>query len=597
MDGLIDEFSALRLSAFSKTKLINPFVHDITIGPESQKPATTIVESKKENAPAKQIQTVKPKQEETRSFLYKNLTNQFELERLEKVQEAVNDRKQKIIDFSKQIQSESHQKWTHQQKLLSEQLKKQEEDIIKMLEDFQQQHQEQDQIVKYYHQLAEIRKQKERETENQKIELTKIIDEIKKNEVECQKLYEKIIPLLKTCKKEVIEKYATQLNSIPVDMSKICQNCSKGIINKEECKKAAEIVRKMTSLYEQIKEVVAIDQKQKQEEQKARALQEQKEQSISMATEKFVSQICLNIYEELQKNLEQVTKDCEVIDKDDRLKQFRFDCKKAINLPVNAISAATPAHLMDKYIKLSSLLAGKNVQIGDTVINASTHNQGIKYCTNFLAHKFVLQGDLTISSNPEAAFCYATIILSLWNDFPLFGKLLLAHFYKKCPFLVPMYIVKSKNQSEEEFYKMMGYQYNADGTIEKQDKYLKRLTGYMRLFSAIMVAKSKSDQRPRSPFGVKDAWQWLSCILNLPPKPDITATLLHIFFQNVGFRMLATYGKQFMKLMQYINDSYMPLLRKIDAGGPVTRLDGLLKDFKEKGKFPEPAGILTDNFW
>ena len=39
-------------------------------------------------------------------------------------------------------------------------------------------------------------------------------------------------------------------------------------------------------------------------------------------------------------------------------------------------------------------------------------------------------------------------------------------------------------------YRSLGYNYASDGTIEKQDKYLKRMSGFMRLYAAIMVTQT-----------------------------------------------------------------------------------------------------------
>lgn len=58
-----------------------------------------------------------------------------------------------------------------------------------------------------------------------------------------------------------------------------------------------------------------------------------------------------------------------------------------------------------------------------------------------------------VSSKPHAAFAIAAVTVALWIEFPDFGKLLLAHFYRKCPYLIPAYWEKEEDQTEEEFYK------------------------------------------------------------------------------------------------------------------------------------------------
>lgn len=214
---------------------------------------------------------------------------------------------------------------------------------------------------------------------------------------------------------------------------------------------------------------------------------------------------------------------------------------------------------------------------------------------NLLAKQFVLQGDLMISSNPESAFCYATVIVSLWNDFPDFGKLLLGYFYKQCPYLVPFYIPHTDGLSEQEYYMRLGYQY-IQGQIEKQDKFLKRMTGIFRLYFAILIAKPRRGQT-KNPHNIKNAWRFLSSLLKLEPQMDITATALHTFLETVGFEMELTYGAAFKKILRFINEKFMPELKKLDGGGPVSRLEDLLQDYRKNGRFQKPNGLLPSNYW
>lgn len=75
---------------------------------------------------------------------------------------------------------------------------------------------------------------------------------------------------------------------------------------------------------------------------------------------------------------------------DINMKKFRFNCQKAVNTPVNAISAVSSAHLLDKFDKLSRLIAGAPVRSGDEQFSASEHPLGVQYCTMLLAKKFVV---------------------------------------------------------------------------------------------------------------------------------------------------------------------------------------------------------------
>lgn len=65
-------------------------------------------------------------------------------------------------------------------------------------------------------------------------------------------------------------------------------------------------------------------------------------------------------------------------------KKFRFECQKAINIPVNTISSVNGAHLMEKYNKLRLLLEGKSSP------NVNQHPQGSVFCKNLLAKNIVV---------------------------------------------------------------------------------------------------------------------------------------------------------------------------------------------------------------
>jgi hypothetical protein len=54
---------------------------------------------------------------------------------------------------------------------------------------------------------------------------------------------------------------------------------------------------------------------------------------------------------------------------------------------------------------------------------------------------------------PEIAFAIAAVIEALWADFPDFGQLILGHFYRECPYLVPIFMPQVEGQSNEDYYK------------------------------------------------------------------------------------------------------------------------------------------------
>lgn len=138
-------------------------------------------------------------------------------------------------------------------------------------------------------------------------------------------------------------------------------------------------------------------QRQEQQRQQQLLLQHQHQQQQQLATqhqqnaemnnsavlkiEQCISPVNLRKYVEIKQFLEQYLQTCKVLEDNPELKQFRFDCKKAVNIPVNAISAVSSEHLKDKYNKLSNLLAGKTVIVADNQINATRFPQGMRFNT------------------------------------------------------------------------------------------------------------------------------------------------------------------------------------------------------------------------
>ena len=76
--------------------------------------------------------------------------------------------------------------------------------------------------------------------------------------------------------------------------------------------------------------------------------------------------------------------------------------------------------------------------------------------------------------------------------------------------------VKLANYSFLFCFRSLGYRYNDNGEVEKQDKFLKRMSGIMRLYAAVLIARpSRYQQNKTNPHGLSHAWHWLACILNM----------------------------------------------------------------------------------
>ncbi|KAF2900724.1 hypothetical protein ILUMI_05465 [Ignelater luminosus] len=638
MEALLDDFDDLKISALSKSKQINSFVKCTTIGPnstciegfESQETTNT----QKFKFTDATFDTIPIQHVSNKASVVDKYLAEIEHQRQGKVQEAVNSHLNCILEFSKKQILNSKEQLVRQQQILIEGMHRQELLILQALEQHDKdaflQHQ---QLLQYYKELAEKRKQNNKELEERerrKQKINALIDSIRRDQLEFRNIYQQIVNVIKTCKfqgqlKDILGDVPKQLKILPDRMEEIINRCKGGKVSENESRKSSELVQEIKGLLNTIqqkltelkvaeqvegktgKDILAVQPAPNQlQEQPVKSqevfgnttdssAQKQSQKIKSNQINKFISKSSLRIYSELQDFTEKYVKAFTELENNNSYKQFRFDCKKAVNIPVNAISAVNTHHLLDKYNRLTDLLSGKIVEAGNTRVCASKHPQGVAFCMNLLAKKFVLQGDLMISSNPEAAFCYAAMIVALWHDYSDFGRLLLGHFYKQCPYLVPLYPPRAVGQSDKEFYLSQGYQY-IDGVIEKQDKFLKRMTGIMRLFAAIIITKPKKGQQ-KNPYGLAEGWRWLASFLNLEPQPDITATMLHVFLEIAGSTLQSAFGKMFYKIMDYICNMYLPLIQKIDSGGPVTRLEVLLQEYQQRKTFDSPSGKLPANFW
>ncbi|XP_039444837.1 mRNA export factor Gle1 [Culex pipiens pallens] len=387
----------------------------------------------------------------------------------------------------------------------------------------------------------------------------------------------------------------------------------------EYCKQMEQINAEIGEILNRIQQEVADRQKKEQEQAEAQKQQQQKQEAppevappVPQDTPDttapkpapppnplaaFVSQESLAFYTEIKSFYEQHQAAVKTLLDDASMKTYRFSCQKAINTPVNAISAVSREHFLDKFTKLDALLSGQQVRVGDQSVSINAHPLGRTYCTMLLAKKFVSQADTAISSNQLAAFPIASIIVALWQKYPDFGRFFLAYLHKECPYLVPYYLPQLAGQSQEDYLKAIGYRFSSEGILEKQDQYLKRMTGLARLYGAVIVTNLRRGETAPHPHGLECGWKWLCNILNLAPLPDICATLITEFLQTAGGLLWTHYGRQFVKVMRVMHEQYLPELNKVDEGGPKSRLEGLVAKITAEGRIERPEGMMAADFW
>ncbi|XP_067010642.2 mRNA export factor GLE1 [Anabrus simplex] len=475
---------------------------------------------------------------------------------------------------------------------------------------------------------AQQRQREAEEEERRRLTERKIqLDKIHQYQVDYRAKFQKIHDDMKSCKDRaalsaVTASHTAKIKNLNEAIEQLVKQCKVGEISNLDLQTAASLVQQIGEISNIINNEVAMinDRWNKAEDAKreaaataaAKSAAEQAAERSSSAggsntagetspyLNKVVSKEAAKDYMALQEFHQEFQNTYTDLLKDERMKKFRFECQKAVNIPVNTISAVNAHHMHDKLTKLSRLLSGQNVEVSQGNFSAAAHPQGIAFCKNLMAKKFVEQGSTVISSKPEAAFAFAAVAVALWTDFPDFGQLLLAHFYKACPYLVPIFLPQLEGQSDQDFYKSLGYLYSENGEVEKQDKFLKRMSGIMRLYAAILITPPRRGQTKPHPHGLKQGWRWIACMLNAEPQPDICASLLFDFLEVAGNAMFTNYGHQFQKLLHLICKEYFPRLEKVtssDSRGPLARLENFLQTIIKQGRIAPPDGQLPVNFW
>lgn len=125
----------------------------------------------------------------------------------------------------------------------------------------------------------------------------------------------------------------------------------------------------------------------------------------------------------------------------------------------------------------------------------------------------------------------------------------------------------------------MGYVEKRDGDqrrFETESEFLNRMNGLIRLFCKLLV-------RGGPPFDAdcSIAWRWIADVLNLPPRPNITAVLLRVFLDEAGLVMLRAYGTQFLKLVILMETQYLLQLESQTTPDQMSRLRHTLQTWRQ----------------
>ncbi|XP_060787796.1 mRNA export factor GLE1 [Neoarius graeffei] len=339
-----------------------------------------------------------------------------------------------------------------------------------------------------------------------------------------------------------------------------------------------------------------------QEEQKKSAELSFKERAKKQGLQTIADDSTLKWYKGLQSLTSCCIQSFEDLNntKDMQTKKLRMELQKAATIPVSQISSISGSQLKEIFDKIDKLLSGRPVVSGGKSISTSQHPHGLEFVSYKLAEKFVKQGEEEVASHHEAAFPIAVVASGVWELHPKVGDLILAHLHKKCPYTVPHYPPMKDGTSIEEYQQILGYRV-AESGVEGQDSFLKRMSGMIRLYAAIIHLRwPYTNKQGAAPHGLNHGWRWLAQMLNMEPLADITATLLFDFLEVCGNALMKQYQGQFWKLLLLIKEEYFPRIEAVTNSGQmgsVTRLKQFLENSLRNKQIEPPKGQLGSAFW
>ncbi|XP_066500046.1 mRNA export factor GLE1 [Hoplias malabaricus] len=416
--------------------------------------------------------------------------------------------------------------------------------------------------------------------------------------------------------------YITRGNQLCSQVSEVVRTTAEGQFPSVEDMTVAErALQEMRSLLRAMQEEIAQTQERKKKEQEEeedrkkhaehQALQEEQKKSAALsAKEKNRKQglqttaedSTLKWYKELQDMASHCAQSFEDLNntKDMQTKKLRMELQKAATIPVSQISSISGSQLKEIFDKINKLLSGRPIMSGGKTVSTSQDHHGLEFVSYKLAEKFVKQGEEEVASHHEAAFPIAVVASGIWEQHPKVGDLILAHLHKKCPYAVPHYPPMKDGSSMEEYQKILGYRVEDSG-VEGQDSFLKRMSGMIRLYAAIIQLRwPHSNKQGPDPHGLNHGWRWLAQMLNMEPLADVTATLLFDFLEVCGNALMKQYQGQFWKLLQFIKEEYFPRIEAVTSTGQmgsVTRLKQFLENALRNKQINPPKGQLTSAFW
>ncbi|CAF0786394.1 unnamed protein product [Brachionus calyciflorus] len=374
---------------------------------------------------------------------------------------------------------------------------------------------------------------------------------------------------------EEIEK---KLNQIELDVQKSLNELIQTKKAKEQfelerqrLKEAKELEEKLAekAYKEKLEKEAELKRQQKQEEEKKKLESVTRVQNVEQNNKAGINSVTLINYEKIKNFFDQLRRETEEALNVREFKMYKFELQKAINFPLNSLledkNSDEARRIFDeKIITLVRLLSGQNCTITSTLtVSASKHPKAIDFCLVYLARKLVEKGEETVASRPETAFQYSRVIVEVLKNNPKFETILMGQLQERCPYIVPYYKPRENGQTDEQYFESLGYKL-MEGKIEEDVHF------HWRCFT------------------IKKAWQFLADVLNMTPRPEITAEMLTVFFKCTGYQLQNVYGKQFSKLVITFQTDYLKLIKSIKSDKQSeAAVWSILDEFLKNGKFSE----------
>ncbi|CAG2181518.1 unnamed protein product, partial [Oppiella nova] len=157
-----------------------------------------------------------------------------------------------------------------------------------------------------------------------------------------------------------------------------------------------------------------------------------------------------------------------------KFKQKRNELQLFVKTTINTISCESVEHIRDKLNRLTQLFSEKSVESGGKQISCSAKDGSLNFCISLASKMFVSVS----TKQKDISLTMAPIVVFLWQRFPTFGQIFMAHMHDKCPYLVPYYPKRDAEDTDDNETKYLiacGYTISKDGTVEPEDSFINRM--------------------------------------------------------------------------------------------------------------------------